>query len=507
VTTTAGSGRTARPSRTDRTATPRLLGTTGALLVAVGALGAGALPVPHPLAGLRLLGLPARTATLSLALAWAGAALLVLAWVRIAVLVRAGGPDAPPRGALARAAVLWTLPVALAPPVFSRDVYSYLAQGATLARGLDPYALGPAPALGMDDPLVRSIPAVWRDTPSPYGPLFLGLSRGVAALAGDDLALGVLAHRALALGGIALIVLAVPALARRGGVDPRFALWCGAAHPLVLFHLVGGVHNEALMIGLMLAGLELGLRAGDRLLDPLLLAGAVLIVAAAAVKLPALVALGVLGTARARGGGPRAVVAQGAVLTAVAGAGTAVLMAVAGVGPGWLGALGVPATIDSPFSLTTDAGYVAGALGVLAGLGDHTATTVGLLRTAGVVGAVAAVAATLLAVQRGRLDPVAGVGAALAAVVVLGPAGQPWYLVWSLPALVASTALPWVRRPLLAVSVPLALVLAPTGGLFPFRGFQAALAIAAAAVVVGCALWLVRRVRVPSRRAQDRVSG
>jgi alpha-1,6-mannosyltransferase len=52
-------------------------------------------------------------------------------------------------------------------------VYSYLAQGAIFARGLDPYRLGPAMALGIDDPLVRSIPDLWRDTPAPYGPLFL----------------------------------------------------------------------------------------------------------------------------------------------------------------------------------------------------------------------------------------------------------------------------------------------------------------------------------------------
>ena len=28
-------------------------------------------------------------------------------------------------------------------------------------------------ALGVDDPLTRSIPNIWRDTPAPYGPLFL----------------------------------------------------------------------------------------------------------------------------------------------------------------------------------------------------------------------------------------------------------------------------------------------------------------------------------------------
>ncbi|MBN9096773.1 MULTISPECIES: hypothetical protein [unclassified Pseudonocardia] len=38
----------------------RRLGTTGALMAAGAALGAGALPVPNPLFGLRVLGLPRR---------------------------------------------------------------------------------------------------------------------------------------------------------------------------------------------------------------------------------------------------------------------------------------------------------------------------------------------------------------------------------------------------------------------------------------------------------------
>jgi hypothetical protein len=59
------------------------------------------------------------------------------------------------------------------------------------------------------------------------------------------------------------------------------ALWLGVANPLVLLHLVGGMHNEALMLGLLLAGLAV---------RPLWLA-AVLVTLGALVKLPVLVAL------------------------------------------------------------------------------------------------------------------------------------------------------------------------------------------------------------------------
>src|SRR6476620_11899455 len=103
------------------------MGLAGSLLLALGALGAGAVPLPNPLAGLRLVGLPARNPTISLAVAYAGVALVVLAWSRIALQWRARRP--PSRPELARAAATWAAPLLFAPPLFSRDVYSYLAQG------------------------------------------------------------------------------------------------------------------------------------------------------------------------------------------------------------------------------------------------------------------------------------------------------------------------------------------------------------------------------------------
>ena len=82
----------ARPSRV-----ARRLGLTGTLLMAVGALGAGALPVPNPLFGLRLLGLPARNTTIAIAVTYTGICLLVLAWLWIGKMLRARGavPPAP----------------------------------------------------------------------------------------------------------------------------------------------------------------------------------------------------------------------------------------------------------------------------------------------------------------------------------------------------------------------------------------------------------------------------
>jgi len=489
----------ARPRRVPGPAAPfRRLGLTGALLMAIGALGAGALPVPNPLFGVRLLGLPSRNDTLSLALAYAGAVILVIAWVGVARQV-CTNRAAPSGRELVRAAALWALPLAAAPPLFSRDVYSYLAQGTILARGLDPYALSPARALGVDSPLVRSIPTLWRDTPAPYGPLFLGVSRTISDLTGNDLVLGLLAQRAVALAGLALMVWALPALARRCGVDARRAFWFGAANPLVLFHLVSGVHNEALMLGLALAGLELGLRAGPRVLDPHLLGGAALIIAGSAVKLPAILALGFLGLAWARGRGPgnnaglRDVAAATGLLSALTVAGYGLLSVATGIGPGLSAEFTVPTAVDSPFSLSTDLGFVSGWLGAAARLGNHTTTVVPVVQDAALVVAAPVVAWFLHATLRGRLDPVAALAGAMGAVVVLGPAGQPWYVLWCLLPLAATPALPRLRRAALVTSAVLALVVPPTGADFGFRGYQLVTAIAGALVVAAAVLAWHRR--------------
>ena len=246
---------------------------------------------------------------------------MVLAWLWVAKMLRSRGAvaPAPTIAQLARTTATWAVPLALAPPLFSRDVYSYLAQSAELARGIDPYVFGPAGGLGIEDPLVRSIPTIWRDTPAPYGPLFLIVGRGITALTGNDVVLGIFAYRVLALAGLALIIWTLPRLARRCGSMSGSRCGSGVGNPLVLFHLISGVHNESLMIGLMLAGIEVGLRAGPRILDPHLLGGAFLIVCASAVKLPALLVLGFLGLhwARLRGGSVRDVAIAAGVLAAV----------------------------------------------------------------------------------------------------------------------------------------------------------------------------------------------
>src|ERR1700755_3122323 len=312
----------------------RLFGATGTVLMGIGALGAGARPVVQdPTFGVRLLNLPSRIQSVSLTMTTTGAVMMALAWLMLGRF--ALGDRRMSRSQLDRTLLLWILPLLIAPPMYSRDVYSYLAQSEISRLGLDPYRVGPAPGLGLDHVFTLTVPTLWRDTPAPYGPLFLWIGRGISAITGENIVAAVLCHRVVVLIGVSMIVWATPRLARRCGVAEVSALWLGAANPLLIMHLVAGVHNEAPMLGLMLTGTEFALRGIDfaRPLMPrpwaglwthrpdwaprgMLLAGAILITLSSQIKLPSLLALGFVAMALARrwGGDLRAFFLAGGLL-------------------------------------------------------------------------------------------------------------------------------------------------------------------------------------------------
>ncbi len=471
----------------------RRFGTVGALLMGLGSLGAGTAPVlGNPVVGRPLLGLFNRMPTASLAVAYTGIFMGVLAWLWLGTLAAPGRARLISRAQLDRTMLMWAVPLLVAPPMFSRDVYSYLAQRAMANRGLDPYVLGPADALGVDHPLVRGIPTIWRNTPAPYGPLPLTLGRPIDSIAGDDVVLGVLLHRTLAVAGLMMIVWALPRLARRVGVSPVCALWLGAVNPLVLFHLVSGVHNEALMIGLMLVGLELALCRPT--VGPALLGGTALIAAAVQVKVPAALALGfvMVWVGRHRGGRPRDLVPAATLVGVVTAATTGAIGLGTGRGFGWTGALGTPNAVRSWLSAPTELGLLAGWSGSRLGLGDHTTTVVGLARATGLIAAGMVCLLRLWRCWQGRMEPLAGLGGGLGAVVLLGPVVHPWYLLWAAIPLAASATQPAFRITATVASAALAVLVAPTGSDFLFRAWVLPAAIAAAAVTVVIPLLLVR---------------
>src|SRR3984893_4136265 len=127
----------------------RLFGATGTVVIAIGALGGGARPVVQdPTFGVRLLNLPSRIQTVSLTMTTTGAVMMALAWLMLGRF--ASGKRRMSRGELVRTLLLWVLPLLIAPPMFSKDVYSYLAQSQICRLGLDPYRVGPATGLCLD---------------------------------------------------------------------------------------------------------------------------------------------------------------------------------------------------------------------------------------------------------------------------------------------------------------------------------------------------------------------
>jgi alpha-1,6-mannosyltransferase len=250
--------------------------------------------------------------------------------------------------------------------------------------------------------------------------------------------------------------------------------------------------------------MEIGLRAGPRVLDTRFVCGALLIVGASAVKIPALLALGFLGTewARRRGGRLRDVAVSAGVLGGVTVVGYGVLALVTGLGLGWVTTLDTPSLIRSWMSVSTDLGLVGGQVGIVGGLGDHTDTVLVLTRGLGGLAGGIVVLMLLLASLRGRLDPVTGMGVGLGAVVLLGPIVHPWYLLWAAIPLAATQGLPRYRRAALAASAILALLVPPTGADFNFRAYQLPMAIVAGLLML-VLLLLVQRRRLAGQRGVD----
>jgi alpha-1,6-mannosyltransferase len=501
----------------------RVFGATGTVLMAIGALGAGARPVVQdPTFGVRLLNLPSRIATVSLTMTTTGAVIMALAWLMLGRF--ALGPRRMSRSQLDRTLLLWAIPLLLAPPMYSKDVYSYLAQSQIASLGLDPYRVGPAPGLGLDHVFTLSVPSLWRDTPAPYGPLFLWIGRVISEFTGDNIVAAVLIHRLIVLVGVGLIVWATPRLAQRCGVAEVSALWLGPCNPLLFMHLVAGIHNEALMLGLMLAGTEFALRGVDAaqplLPRPLhlprgraewqrwtplamLVAGTVLIALSSQVKLPSLLAIGFVAMALACrwGGTVKAFFIAGGSLAAVSVAVIALVGWASGLGFGWLFTLGTANVVRSWMSPPTLLALGTGQVGILLGLGDHTTAILGLTRAMGVMIIAVLVTLLLLAVMRGRLNPMGGLGVALGATVLLFPVVQPWYLLWAIIPLATWATRPGFRGTAIALSLVVG-IFGPTANGDRFALFQIVDATLASALIVLLLIGITYR-RLPWRPMPD----
>jgi alpha-1,6-mannosyltransferase len=402
---------------------PALLGCLGAALITMGGLGAGGTKQHDPL--LETLHLSwlryGHGLVLSSILLWVGVTLMLSAWLWLGRRALAG--DASDYAMVASAA-FWLAPLLLSVPLFSRDTYSYLAQGALLRDGLDPYAVGP-----IDNPnaLLDNVSPIWTITTAPYGPAFMMIARLVTMLVGNHVIVGTMLLRLCMLPGLALLIWATPRIARHVGANAPIALWICVLNPLVIIHLMGGVHNEMLMVGLMAAGIALTF-------DRRPIAGIAGIAVGTAVKataglaLPFMVWVWMRHLRDRRGYQPLqafSVAAGASVLIFIAV--FAVLSVVAGVGLGWLTALAGSVKIINWLSIPTATANLVHAVGGLNFYG-----VLGVSRAVGI--AIIAIALPLLwwRFRHDDRQALAGIAWVMLFVVLFAPAALPWYYSWPL---------------------------------------------------------------------------
>ncbi|MGH8979737.1 MAG: polyprenol phosphomannose-dependent alpha 1,6 mannosyltransferase MptB [Acidimicrobiales bacterium] len=414
-------------------------------------------------------------------LVYGGLAASAVIWWRLLRALRAH-PGVPVRRVL-RVIAAWSVPFVVAPPLFSRDAYSYAGQGLLVHFHIDPYAYGTG-VLGVTRFNLLAGP-FWANTPSPYGPTFLSLDGLAAQLSSHQVLIDLVLLRLLAVLGVALVAVGIPTLARSVGRDPALAVLLGAGSPLILATLVGGAHNDALMLGLLIAGLAVWQRIGP-------VPGIALCALAAGVKAPA--ALGVV--AIGWNWGPpdmrwptRAWRTIGAL--GIGGATLAVLSTVSGVGWGWLLTFSGSDKVSTGVTPIDAASHVVVAVSGIFGV--H-ATVAGVRGVASIVGVCAAVlVGSWLLWHSPRLGVVKALGLSLLVISLLGPVLWAWYVTWGIVVL-APVATGGVRRAVVWIAVAESII-----GASSVLGILRSLAhdgfVADAMVVVGVASAVVMAAR------------
>jgi alpha-1,6-mannosyltransferase len=255
-----------------------------------------------------------------------------------------------------------------------------------------------------------------------------------------------------------LLLWSLPGLVRHLGGRLPVTMWLVVAGPMTVVHLVGGPHNDLLMIGFLAAGTLCVL---DRRHVP----GIVLVTMAAAIKATAAIALPFLVWVWA--GHLRSTAWRNFLRAAACALATfvltfAALTVIAGVDLGWIMTLGTSSKIVNWLSIPT-------------GIGELIYKLIGIfvdVNKSWVVNIVRAVGGLLLLVfmvrqwwlaRGGGPDAVRRAGVVLLAVAVLSPATLPWYLTWGF-VLIAGIA--WWRGQLavlVGIAVFLVLTYTPAG--------------------------------------------
>jgi alpha-1,6-mannosyltransferase len=374
-----------------------------------------------------------------------GLILVLGAWILLGLLLRQGASLRP----LFKIAAAWSAPIAIGPPLFSRDVYSYVAQGAMVQQHINPYTHGPG--VLQNAKFLAPVSDIWYWTRCPYGPVFLRLAEFAVVSTGRSLLGAILVLRAVEIVGVILIAASLPTLARSVGKDPARAIWLGVCNPLLILHFIGGAHNDALMVGLLVAGLAVATTKRYA-------SGVALCAVAACIKNPAAIGIAFIALE-----GVRAAPAGRRLSAFLRLSGTAVATLVStslvtGIGFGWLRALSVPGMNQSYLTPTTIVShFVSDFIG-------HDGTVMSVTRALGML--VAAIGTVMLLKRASTIGTPRACGLALALIVACGPIVQPWYALWGI-VIIAGAGRRIERGFAIFASVLLAITVEPSGSVMP----------------------------------------
>ncbi|SCB80516.1 hypothetical protein GA0061084_0340 [Arthrobacter sp. NIO-1057] len=400
---------------------PLWQGLLGSVLITLGSFGVGWLASVSPMNRNALLiairteysGVIASTVVMTV-----GCWILFRGWLRLGQVHAGWGPGS--LKAVKKAVWIWSAPMLVALPIFSRDVFAYIGQGRLVDAGQDPYVTGIS---SLNNWFQLGTDITWAQDETPYGPLFLLLEYWVFRAVGSSPDLSVLLFRLIAFVGVILCLIYVPKLAALHKVSGAKAAWITVANPLFLISFVASAHNDAIMVGLAVAATYYAATRRGIL-------AVVLITASVGIKPITMVLLPFIGLlwAGTSANWPRKILYWCYTLALFA----AIMLAVGlvnGYGIGWLKVMlgtGTGSVIFAPV----------GALNaLLSGLFDaFSLPTNWILPVLKFGGRLLSVALVLVLIFKGKPSHlVQRMALAFTALVVLSPIVQPWYLLWLLP--------------------------------------------------------------------------
>ena len=465
---------------------PVVLGAVAAIALTLGSYGGGAIRYRGGI--LEALGLGffsyGHGQGISNTVLFVGTVLLIVSWVVLGRVLFRGHIDVDKRTALVKRTLYVTVgPLLVAAPMMSRDVYSYLMQGAMLRDGFDPYTEGAAVNPG---PMLLEVSHDWRNTTTPYGPLHLWIGEMVTTVVGDNVTAGVFAYKILSTAGFVAIAWAVSAIAGHFGADRAVALWLGVANPVMIIHMIGGMHNESMMVGMVSVGLLLALKRRFAL-GVALIAVAVSLKATAAIALPFVVWIGMHQLAEmlanrrtgltapaaaedsSEGSSPTpgqqllAFFATGAVGVLITGVVVSAITWASGASWGWISEISGNSKVINPLAFPSlIAGLVSMVAGVFTDDFNYNAV-VGVLRTVSMVIMLIGLVVCWWLFRQNARRAVMGTAAAYAVAFVFNSVTLPWYYA-SLISLLGTFSPPlWLIRLAAGTSVFVALMFTGSG--------------------------------------------